>query len=191
MKHTFGNVNKSSCSADVEAFIEKNIYTSLPLLAPLHTNSIAHSPYIVGNDFVVLSYYDDGLQIFKIDDPNNPVQVGYWDTDPDGQTYQGDGAWGAYPYLPSGNLIASDIQNGLFVVRPSFPLRECQSDVRLKGDYSENWHVSSRDDLTVSARFSGNASIILEAPDILLIERDFEVTPGTTVEIFQRDGCDQ
>jgi hypothetical protein len=29
------------------------------------------------------------------------------------------GAWGAYPYLPSGNILVSDMQNGLFVLDPS------------------------------------------------------------------------
>ncbi len=28
-----------------------------------------------------------------------------------------DGTWGIYPFLPSGNLLVSDIENGLFVVR--------------------------------------------------------------------------
>ena len=28
-----------------------------------------------------------------------------------------DGAWGVYPFLPSGNLLVSDIENGLFVLR--------------------------------------------------------------------------
>ena len=27
-----------------------------------------------------------------------------------------------YPYLPSGNIIASDISSGLFVLKPSFDL---------------------------------------------------------------------
>ena len=28
-----------------------------------------------------------------------------------------DGTWGVYPFLPSGNLLVSDIENGLFVLR--------------------------------------------------------------------------
>jgi hypothetical protein len=30
-----------------------------------------------------------------------------------------DGAWSTYPYFPSGTVIVSDIQGGLFVVDPS------------------------------------------------------------------------
>ena len=30
------------------------------------------------------------------------------------------GAWSVYPYLPSGNLLVSGVERGLFVLRPSF-----------------------------------------------------------------------
>lgn len=30
------------------------------------------------------------------------------------------GCWGEYPYLPSGNIIASDIQDGLYVLKPTY-----------------------------------------------------------------------
>jgi hypothetical protein len=28
-----------------------------------------------------------------------------------------DGAWGVYPFLPSGTLLVSDIENGMFLLR--------------------------------------------------------------------------
>ncbi|HET6244868.1 MAG: choice-of-anchor B family protein [Bacteroidetes bacterium] len=80
----------------------------------------AHNPYIIGNN-VVISYYEDGVQIFNITDPQAPYKSGYFDTHPQngnsyasGNTYNG--CWGAYPYLPSGILLASDRQNGLFIL---------------------------------------------------------------------------
>jgi hypothetical protein len=30
------------------------------------------------------------------------------------------GAWGVYPYLPSGNLLVSDMQEGMFVLEPTY-----------------------------------------------------------------------
>ena len=77
--------------------------------------SIAHNPYIVSNDRVVLSYYGDGIQVWEFSDPERPTRLGYYDTTPGSNTYS-DGIWGAYPYLPSGNILGSDIRNGLFVV---------------------------------------------------------------------------
>ena len=94
------------------------------LEAPTSTNSIVHNPFIKGN-LVYLAYYFDGVQIYDISNPANPVRVGYYDTYPTLSGYSGyDGCWGVYPYLPSGKIIASDISNGLFVLEyvPGSPL---------------------------------------------------------------------
>lgn len=87
-----------------------------------------HNPYMVGNDRVVIAYYQDGIQIYDVSDPANPVRSGFFDTRPeigDNNGYPGDpyqGAWGAYTRLPSGNIISSDMQNGLFVLDASVAL---------------------------------------------------------------------
>jgi choice-of-anchor B domain-containing protein len=80
----------------------------------LDSTSVAHNPYLLGH-YVVLSYYQDGLQIYDISDPKNPRQTGYYDTypEPDGQRYAG--AWGCYPFLPSRRILVSDMQTGLYV----------------------------------------------------------------------------
>jgi choice-of-anchor B domain-containing protein len=85
-------------------------------LIPNNTNSIAHNPFILG-DLAIIAYYHDGVQIFDISDPENIVNAGYYDTYPNNTGYSGyDGCWGVYPYLPSGNILASDTENGLFVL---------------------------------------------------------------------------
>jgi hypothetical protein len=81
----------------------------------------AHNPFVVGNSHVVLAYYEDGVQIYDISNPENPVRTGFFDTHPqNGNTYEPgnayNGCWGAFPYFPSKTLIASDRQNGLFVM---------------------------------------------------------------------------
>lgn len=85
------------------------------LLAP-NLNSIAHNPFYMGDSLVVLSYYGDGVQVWDVRTPTNPRRLAYYDTTPIGTNY-GDGTWGAYPYLPSGNILASDEITGLYVVR--------------------------------------------------------------------------
>jgi hypothetical protein len=78
-----------------------------------------HNPYLLGNK-AIIAYYRDGLQIFDVSNPANPVRTGFFDTHPQngvsytGQPYQG--AWGAYPFFPSGNILVSDMQLGLFVL---------------------------------------------------------------------------
>jgi choice-of-anchor B domain-containing protein len=94
------------------------------MLAPSYTNSIAHNPFIKG-DSVYISYYHEGMQVFDISNPANVQCVAYYDTNPTNANYSGyDGSWGVYPYLPSGNIIASDTKNGLFVLSfaPAAPL---------------------------------------------------------------------
>ena len=83
-----------------------------------------HNPYLKGKSHVVVAYYQDGLQIFDIRDPKFPVRTGYFDTDtidgpannynPSGTAYHGN--WGAYIDLRSGYILASDMQNGLFIL---------------------------------------------------------------------------
>lgn len=91
------------------------------LLAPNHTNSVAHNPFIKDN-LVYISYYHDGVQVFDISNPSDVVLAAYYDTYPENTNYNGwFGAWGVYPYLPSGNIIASDILNGLFVLELALP----------------------------------------------------------------------
>lgn len=80
-----------------------------------------HNPFIIGKTCFI-AYYQDGLQVYDVSDPANPVRLGYFDTH--FQTAMGGpysnppyaGAWGAYPFLPSGNVLVSDMQNGLYVL---------------------------------------------------------------------------
>tara|TARA_X000000368_G_C23058404_1_gene725329 strand:+ start:8075 stop:10069 length:1995 start_codon:yes stop_codon:yes gene_type:complete len=73
------------------------------------SNSIPHNTHVDG-DFLVTSWYRDGTTIHDISNPNSLVQVAYYDS------YVGsgdgfDGCWGTYPFLPSGNIISSEINS--------------------------------------------------------------------------------
>lgn len=97
--------------------IPYNQEVQFPLLGPEYTDNTPHNPYIIG-DYVYTSYYEDGVQIIDISDPTNPTLAGYYDTYPSNTEYNGyAGCWGVYPFLPSGNIIASDMSNGLFVLQ--------------------------------------------------------------------------
>jgi hypothetical protein len=85
-----------------------------------------HNPYVLGNDFAVVSCYQDGLLIYDISQPANTAVSGYFDTHPQGGANVGNyfnenyrGNWGAYPWLPSGIIIAQDMQNGVFILDPT------------------------------------------------------------------------
>jgi len=72
------------------------------------------------NNFLVTSYYKDGITIHDASVPSILVEVGNYDTLPEDEGGGFDGAWGAYPYLDSGLILASDMSNGLFVLEPTY-----------------------------------------------------------------------
>lgn len=80
---------------------------------------IPHNTFVYG-DYIVTSYYRDGVTIHDVSNPSIMVEVGNYDTSPQFSGNGFNGCWGVYPYLPSGNIIASDIENGLFVLGPTY-----------------------------------------------------------------------
>jgi choice-of-anchor B domain-containing protein len=77
----------------------------------------------VRNDFIVTAYYKDGVNIIDCDRPHNLIEVGYYDTSPlNGGGF--DGVWGLDCYLPSGNIVAADMSEGLFILGPTY-VRGC------------------------------------------------------------------
>ena len=82
-----------------------------------NSSAIPHNAFIVG-DKVHVSWYTEGYRCIDISDPSNPVEVASYDTWP-GATGGFNGCWGCYPFLPSGNILASDRNTGLYIVRPS------------------------------------------------------------------------
>ena len=76
-------------------------------------SAVVHNCYILG-DLLYIAHYTEGVHVFDVSDPTNPVQVAYYDTYQPAQ-YGYFGCWSVYPYLPSGRIIASDMQTGLYV----------------------------------------------------------------------------
>ena len=81
--------------------------------------SIDHNEYVRGN-LLYCSNYTTGLRIFDITSGSAPTQVAWFDTHPDDDgTATGNatfnGLWSNYPFLPSGTILGSDIERGLFV----------------------------------------------------------------------------
>lgn len=81
--------------------------------------SIDHNLY-VRNGIIFEANYHTGLRIFDgRTDPVQPTQVGWFDTYPEDDAPAFDGAWSCYPFFPSGTVIVSDLDRGLFVLDPS------------------------------------------------------------------------
>jgi choice-of-anchor B domain-containing protein len=80
------------------------------------TKAIDHNGYVRGNRYY-MSNYQRGVTILDISQPDDPKEVGYFDTFPASDSNAFNGVWGVYPYLPSGLVIASDINSGLYILR--------------------------------------------------------------------------
>jgi len=97
--------------------------------------SIGHNTHIL-NDWAITSWYTDGLNIVDAHRPENLVMVGQYDTWPSTSGASFDGCWGVYPYLPSGNLLATNIPNTnggtgrLFILSPTYQ-RACYLEGRI------------------------------------------------------------
>ena len=95
-----------------------------PVLVREHlgtTTSSDHNLYVLG-DFMYQANYLSGLRILDISNPEEPREVGFFDTVPFGEDKAGfAGAWSVYPYFKSGMIIVSSIKEGLFVLKKRPP----------------------------------------------------------------------
>jgi choice-of-anchor B domain-containing protein len=84
------------------------------------TEAIDHNGYVVGNNFYIANY-SAGLRIVDISSIASGVMTesAFFDTYIPHDDTAFNGAWNIYPYFESGNIIISDIEGGLFVVKPN------------------------------------------------------------------------
>ena len=86
----------------------RNAITSNP-------KAIVHNAHVQGND-LWLSNYTEGIRALDLTDPAHPAEWAYGDSYP-GASGGFFGVWEVCPYFPSGTVIASDMQSGLYVYR--------------------------------------------------------------------------
>lgn len=94
---------------------------SNPTFVTSYTNgmpSIDHNLFVRG-DYIFLANYTSGLRVYDATDRTNLQEVGYFDSYPGSNGQNFNGAWGNYPYLPSGVVLVSDQSGGLFVLDAS------------------------------------------------------------------------
>ena len=82
----------------------------------VHDFSIPHN-LIFQDDFLHVSYYVDGYYAWDMANPANPQLLAYYDTSEWPHSLGYKGAWGVYPFLSSGKMLVSDMQEGLFVLQ--------------------------------------------------------------------------
>ncbi len=100
------------------------------------TAAIDHNGYVKGNRFY-LANYRAGMRVFKFEDLYDPAATGdkmeeveFFDTHPGSNSAAFHGAWNVYPFFESGNIIVSDLDRGLFILKdPNYdtepPIIDC------------------------------------------------------------------
>ncbi|NNC84647.1 MAG: choice-of-anchor B family protein, partial [Bacteroidia bacterium] len=163
----------------------ESIFRSNLLNVPNPTSpsgSIAHNPFMLG-DKVFISYYHDGVQVYDFSDPANVTNVGYYDTFSNHSDYSSyRGCWGVYPYLPSGNILASDFDNGLFVLDGSSVISGIGNGPD-ESDFSINAYPNPfNDEMNVSISLKENQMVnyqVLDMTGKLIIDEEAELISGT------------
>ena len=84
------------------------------------TTAIDHNGYVKGTQYF-LSNYRAGVRVLDIAgiDGKTITEEGFFDTYPASNSAGFDGVWSVYPYFPSGKIVVSDINSGLFVIKKS------------------------------------------------------------------------
>ena len=92
-----------------------------PILAKEYygpSSAIDHNLYIQG-DIMYQTNYVEGLRIVDISDPENPSEIGHFDTVPYGPNDNSAvlGAWSNYPYFKSGTIVVTSGREGVFFLK--------------------------------------------------------------------------
>ncbi len=84
------------------------------------TGAIDHQQFVVGN-YLYQSNYRAGLRILDVSGIANGVlrEVAYFDVVPADDAAQFSGTWSNYPFFPSGTVVVSGIEQGMFILRPN------------------------------------------------------------------------
>jgi hypothetical protein len=119
------------------------------------TTAIVHNVEIYGS-YALIAHYTAGIRLLNISNPAAPVEVAWYDTYPSSNAAQFNGCWGVYMF-PSGKIIASDRQTGLYVVKPTLPLvginepsNNTPSTFELKQNYPNPFNPSTKIEFSLS-----------------------------------------
>lgn len=106
-------------------------------------NVIPHNTHVL-NDYLITSYYTDGVVIFDASKPTSLIEVANYDTAPNFSGNGFNGCWGTTPFLNSGNILASDIEEGLYILKPTY-----KRAARLQGIVSNSENETPIDNVSV------------------------------------------
>jgi len=174
-------INLTVKSVDVSNFSNLTVvdtFRSTPT-----TTATPHNVFIPNgsNTRSVIAYYQDGVQIFDISNPLNVTRTGFFDTAPIDAPNDYSGCWGVYVDLPSGIILASDMQDGLFVLEASLALSV--APVLSNEISAEVYPNPFTNDFRINLSLLTGEKISYELSDVLgkiILKKDINVSAGNT-----------
>jgi hypothetical protein len=101
----------------VDGQLEFRSYYKVPMVQTNQENCVSHIPSLVpvpGRDLFVQAWYQGGASLVDFSDPQNPVEIGYYDRGPlSADTLVLGGLWSTYYY--NGRTYGSEITRGFDV----------------------------------------------------------------------------
>ncbi|HMW36542.1 MAG TPA: choice-of-anchor B family protein, partial [bacterium] len=89
--------------------------TNISQVKDFGTTAIVHNVYVKGR-YAYASYYTEGVRIWDLNNISTLPVAGAYDTYDADNSANFTGAWGVFPFFPSGNIAISDIVRGLIMI---------------------------------------------------------------------------
>ncbi len=144
----------------------------------INTGLIPHNVH-VKNDYLITSFYTEGVIVTDANRPQNLVEVANYDTF-SGSNGGFGGVWGTYPFFESGTIIGSDSGSGLYVLKPTYT-RACY----LEGEITDSLTGLALEGVMVNI-ISDDANIATS--DVAGAYKTGQVTPGSFEVTFSKTG---
>lgn len=113
--------------ADLDATDADGTYNGADVHVWVHPTSLAtdHNMYVKG-DLLFQANYTEGIRVLEIDEDalragEGFTEVGFFDVDPGVNAPGFAGTWNVFPFLESGTIIASSLDEGMYTLRFNDP----------------------------------------------------------------------
>ncbi len=139
----------------VDGTMKFRSYFKMPAPQTSEENCVAHNGSLIpipGRDVMIQSWYQGGLSLFDFTDPDNAVEIGYFDRGPvDAERMGMGGSWSVYWY--NGLIVSSEIARGLDILElvpsPYLSRNEIEAaksvrfdELNVQGQQSFTWPAS-------------------------------------------------